>query len=158
MHIAGVNVVSRDDSRCVDADGEGSLITARACARSLEPGYPARDRPHEAVTGTVRVNVVSRDSPRRVDAEREGSLMKALARARTFEDRYLAIGSHKAVTQIVRVKVESGDFPCRVDADGNSSLKHGLACARSLEGDEGGLAAVLDSCNFPLRGRPDGEK
>jgi hypothetical protein len=89
IHIARVNVSSRDRAGRVDAEDAGSLTRARACTRNVERGYLARGGPHKAVARPVHIDVVSRDSPRRVDAERESPLMKALACAPSFEDRDL---------------------------------------------------------------------
>lgn len=60
--------------------------------------------------------------------------------------------------RIARVIVHSRDIPIPVNAEGDGSLTVALACTRSLEGGEGGLVVVPNSCPFLLRGRPYGEK
>jgi len=77
IHITRVQVGSRDIARGVDAEGDGSCIRARACARSLERGYRASCRAHEAVKQIARVTIQSRDIPRRINAGRQPSLLAA---------------------------------------------------------------------------------
>ena len=82
VHIARVNVESRDRPRRVDVPGEGALTRACARARNVERGDSTVASAQEAVGYVACVNVVSRDRPRRVDAEGDGALERTSARAR----------------------------------------------------------------------------
>src|ERR1035437_10027391 len=115
IHITRVQVGSRDIARGVDAEGDGSRIRARACARSLERGYRASCRAHEAVKHIAAVQIASHYILRGVDAEGGGSRICARACARSLERGYRASRrAHEAVKQIARVTVQSRDSPCRV--------------------------------------------
>ena len=68
LHVARVEVESRDRFSVVDARGEGGC-----CARQVERGYPTRGITIETVNLSVRIHPVSRDHSGLVDARGGGT-------------------------------------------------------------------------------------
>ena len=85
ISIAGVGVHSRDNSCRIDAERIGSLILARAHARSVEGGDSAIRGAHEAVIHDAGGDVDSGDIARCVHAQADGSVIRCCACTRSIE-------------------------------------------------------------------------
>ena len=122
-HIATVNILSRDHSWVVVAQGDGALACACARTRNIEHAKAALLIEQEAVIHEVSVDVISRDRPHGVVAFREGALACACACARSIERAEGALARpHEAVKHTVCVDVDSLDLSVRNEAYSECAL------------------------------------
>jgi hypothetical protein len=149
-YIARVEVPADDRPRRVGNGGEGPLVHACTCARSIERSDDTVTSAHEAVIHLARVNVISRNRPYWVDALAERTLAGACTRTWNIERGDGAVsGAHEAVSYVARVKEHARDGPRRVDACCTRALAHVHDCPRawSIERRDGAVRSAHEAVN-----------